>query len=63
MSAFALRLAIGPIVVCDIEFFATQEPVDDAPPQLAGGAGSIVEPYVAEIEEFGFTRARRRVSE
>lgn len=43
-----LRLVIGPLVICDLEMFATKSPpgADVSPPQLNGGSGAVVEPWV-----------------
>lgn len=48
-----LRLVVGPVVVCDIELFATKPTDEEPPPQLNGGSGTLVEPYVEDV--FGFT--------
>lgn len=57
-----LRLVIGPVVVCDIDLFATREVSknDDPPPQLAGGTGTLTypDPLPDEPAVFGFGRRR-----
>lgn len=51
-----LRLVVGPVVVCDLEMFATKPPAaEEPPPQLNGGSGTVVEPYVEDA--FGFAAA------
>lgn len=50
-----LKLVIGPVIVCDIELFATQPDTadDEPPPQLAGGSGTVL--YPDQVEDvFGF---------
>lgn len=58
-----LRLAIGPVVLCDLTLFETAQqhnPGDEPPPQLAGGQGQIVYPEPVDAEEaFGFQPTRR----
>lgn len=60
-----LRLVIGPVVVCDIDLFASVEKADpskEPPAQLAGGTGTLTYPDPLPEDEpslFGFTRRRR----
>ena len=53
-----LRLTIGPVIVCDLELFGVRQTKDDSdpPPQLNGGQGTIVEPWVESPVLFGFHR-------
>lgn len=59
-----LRLVIGPVVVCDIDLFATADKHDtskEPPAQLAGGSGTLNYPDPIPVGEpvvFGF-RPRR----
>lgn len=39
-----LRLVIGPLILIDAEFFKATLVEDDAPPQLTGGQGMVIEP-------------------
>jgi hypothetical protein len=48
-----LRCVIGPIVVCDIELFASKPDSDNAPPQLNGGTGNLAYPEVETPLGFG----------
>lgn len=58
-----LRLVIGPIVVCDLELFGTTKPTSepDPPPQLNGGQGAVIEPYVEAPVTLGFSASKREV--
>jgi len=54
-----LRLTIGPVIVCDLELFGTttqHKDDSDPPPQLNGGQGTVVEPWVESPAVFGFHR-------
>lgn len=61
-----LRLVIGPVVVCDIDLFASvqkPDPDKEPPAQLAGGSGTLTYPEPLHEDDpaaFGFTRRRRR---
>lgn len=59
-----LRLVVGPIVVCDIELFASKPaPSDEPPPQLNGGTGTLAyAEHLHEAHAFGF-RARPNAQE
>lgn len=56
MSVY-LRLVIGPLVIADIELFASKDTSksDDPPPQLNGGSGTIMQPEPAAVA-LGFVK-------
>lgn len=53
-----LRLVVGPVVVCDVELFASKDTPkgDEPPPQLNGGSGTVMFPEVEGGVAFGFTK-------
>lgn len=60
--SLSLRLAIGPVVVCDLLLFTTDTDDTDKPPaELAGGQGTFVDQKDPEdAEAIGFRRLVRR---